>query len=103
MDIEQLLKSKYHAIHLGVFNERHLTIIDGILNKAMRQAIGFVPNYPSEGVQSLLKAAGLGLPPMRDRATQMGIENLTRVLSKDTEKGFTVHAHAHRLLFEFNY
>ena len=37
--IEQLLKSKYHATHLGVFNERQLTTIDGILNKAMRQAI----------------------------------------------------------------
>ena len=34
--IEYLLKSKYHATHLGVFNERQLTTIDGILNKAMR-------------------------------------------------------------------
>ena len=32
--IEQLLKSKYHATHLGVFIERQLTDIDGILNKA---------------------------------------------------------------------
>jgi hypothetical protein len=31
--IEQLLKSKYHATRLGVFNERQLTAIDGILNK----------------------------------------------------------------------
>ena len=30
--IEQLLKSKYHATYLGVFNERQLTTIDGILN-----------------------------------------------------------------------
>ena len=34
--IEQLLKSEYHATHLGVLNERQLTTIDGILNKAMR-------------------------------------------------------------------
>ena len=34
--IEQLLKSKYHATYLGVFNERQLTTIDGILNKAVR-------------------------------------------------------------------
>jgi hypothetical protein len=81
--IEQLLKSKYHATHLGVFNERQLTTIDGILNKAMRQAIGLLPNFPSEGVQKPLKEAGLGLPPMRDRATQMGIEHLTRVMNKD--------------------
>ena len=67
--IEKLLKSKYHATHLGLFNERQLTTIDGILNKAMRQAIGLLPNFPSKGVQRPLKEAGLGLPPMRDRAT----------------------------------
>ena len=44
--IEQLLKFKYRATHLGVFNERQLTTIDGILNKAMRQAIGLLPNFP---------------------------------------------------------
>ena len=30
--IEQLLKSKYHATHLGVFTDRQLTEIDRILN-----------------------------------------------------------------------
>ena len=34
--IEQLQKSKYHATNIGVFNERQLTTINGILNKAMR-------------------------------------------------------------------
>jgi hypothetical protein len=81
-----------------VFNKRQLTTIDEILNKAMRQAIGFLPNFPSEGVHKPLKEAGLGLPPMRDRATQMGIEHLTRVMNTDYERGLTAHAHAHRLL-----
>jgi hypothetical protein len=40
---------------------------------------------------------------MRDRATQMGIEHLTRVMNKDTERGFTAHAHVHRLLSQFNH
>jgi hypothetical protein len=71
--IEQLLKSKYHATYLGMFNERQLTTIDGILNKAMRQALGSLPNFPTEGVHRPLKKAGLGLYPMRDIATQMGI------------------------------
>jgi len=84
--IEQLLKSKYYATHLGVFNERQLTSIDRILNKAMRQAIGLLPNLPSEEVQRPLKEAGLGLFPMRDKATQMGIEHLTRVMNKDTKR-----------------
>jgi hypothetical protein len=50
-----------------------------------------------------MKEAGIGLPPMRDRATQMGIEHLTRVMNKDTERGFTAHAHVHRLLSQFNH
>ena len=45
--VEQLLKSKYHAAHLGVFNKRHLSTIDGILNKATRQTIGLLPNFPT--------------------------------------------------------
>ena len=96
--IEQLLKSKYDATHLGVFNERQLITIDGILNKAMRQAIDLLPNFSSEGVQRPLKEASLGLPPMQDRATPMEIEHLTRVVNKDSERGFTAHAHVHRLL-----
>jgi len=40
--------------------------------------------------------------PMRDRATQMEIEHLTRVINKDTERGFTAHAHVLRLLSQFN-
>jgi hypothetical protein len=86
-----------------VFNERQLTTIDGILNKAMRQAIGLLPNLPSEGVQRPLKEAGLGLPPMRDRVTRVGIEHLTHIMNKDTERGFTAHAHVHRLLSQFNH
>jgi hypothetical protein len=101
--IEQLLKSKYHATHLGVFNEGQLTTIDGIFNKAMRQAICLLPNFCSEGVQRPLKEAGLDLPPMQDRPTEMGIEHLTRVVNKDSKRGFTAHAHVHRLLSQFNH
>ncbi len=86
-----------------MFNERQLATIDGILNKALRQALGLLPNFPTEGVQRLLKEASLGLPPMTHRATQMGIEHLTRVLNKDSERGFTAHAHAHRLLSQYNH
>jgi len=103
MAIEQVLKSKYYATHLGVFNERQLTITDGILNKAMRQALGLLPNFPTEGIPRSLKEAGLGLSHMQDRTTQMGIEHLTRVMNKDTERAFTAHAHVHRLISQFNH
>jgi len=103
MAIELLLKSKCHATHLEVFNERQLTNIDGILNKAMRQALGLLPKFPTKGVQRPLKETGLGLPPMRNRDTQMVIEHLTRLMTKDTKRGFTAHAHVHRLLSHFNH
>lgn len=70
--VEQLLKSKYRAVHLGVFNDRQLTAIDGILNNAMRQVICLLPSFSTKGVQRPLKEAGLGLVPIRDRATQWG-------------------------------
>jgi hypothetical protein len=53
--VEQLLKSKYLATHLGVFDDRKLTTIDRILNKEMRLAIGLLPNFPTAGVQRPLK------------------------------------------------
>ncbi len=71
--LEQLLKSKYHATHLGVFTNRQLTEIDRILNKALRLATGILHNFPMEGVHRPTKEMGLGLPSIRDRATQMGI------------------------------
>ena len=40
---------------------------------------------------------------MRDKATQMGIEHLTRVMNKYTKRGFTAHAHVHRLLSQVNH
>ena len=41
--IEQLLKSKYHATHLGIFMDKQLETIDKILNKAARNALGVTP------------------------------------------------------------
>jgi len=60
--VEQLLKPKHHATHLGVLNDRQLTTIDGILNNVKRKAIGLLPNFPMEEVQRPLKEMGLGLP-----------------------------------------
>ncbi len=51
LTIEQLLKSKYYATHLGVFTDRQLTEIDRILNKALRLTTGILHNFPTEGVQ----------------------------------------------------
>jgi hypothetical protein len=101
--IEQLLKSKDHATHIEVFNHQQLTEIDGILNRAMRQATGLLSNFPTEGVQRPPKEMGLGLPSAKDRATQMGIERLINTMNKDTERGFLAHAHTLHILTQFNH
>jgi len=41
--IDQLLKFKYHATHLGIFTDTQLSTIDKILNKAARNALGLTP------------------------------------------------------------
>ena len=101
--IEQLLKSKYHATHLGVFNDRQQTEIDGILNRARRQAADLLSKFPTEGVYKPPKEMGLGLSSIRDRATQMGIEPLFCNLNKDIERGYLAHSHALRILTHFNH
>jgi hypothetical protein len=101
--IEQLLKSKYHATHIGISNNRHLTEINGILNRALRQATGLLSSFPTEGVQRSLKEMGLILPSARDRATQMGIEHLINTMNKNTERGFLANSHTLRILTQFNH
>jgi len=101
--IEQLLTSKYHATHLGVFNERQLTEIDGILKRALRQATGLLSNFRSEGVQRPHKEMGLDLPSIRDRAIQMGIEHLICNMNKNTEREYLAHSNALRILTQFNH
>jgi len=46
---------------------------------------------------------GLGLPSVRDRATQMGIEHLINTINKDTERGFLDHSHTLHILTQFNH
>ena len=45
--IDQLLKSKYHATHLGIFTDTQLSTIDKLLNKAARNAPGLTHSFPT--------------------------------------------------------
>ena len=40
---------------------------------------------------------GLGYAPMKDRATQMGIEHITDILNKPTKRGHIAYAHTTRV------
>jgi hypothetical protein len=48
--IDQLLKSKYHATHLGIFTDTQLSTIDKILNRAARNALSLTPSFPTEAI-----------------------------------------------------
>jgi hypothetical protein len=57
--IDQLLKSKYHATHLGIFTDTQPSTIDKILNKAARNALGLTPSFPMEAIRLPTKEMGL--------------------------------------------
>jgi hypothetical protein len=84
--IDQLLRSKYHATHLGIFAASQLDIIDKILNIAERNAMGLTPNFPIEAIHRLAKEMGLGYAPLKDKETQMRIEHIMDILNKPTDR-----------------
>jgi len=95
--IDQLLKSKYHATHLGIFTDTQLNTIYKILNKAARNALGLTPNFPTEAIHRPTKEMGLGYAPLRNKATQMEIEHLMDILNKPTDRGYLAYAHTSRV------
>ena len=97
MVIEQLLKSKYHAPHLGVFMDKQLEHVDKILNKAAINALGLAPSFPTDAIHRPTKEMGLAYAPMKDRATQMGIEHITEIINKPMDRGYIAYAHTTRV------
>jgi hypothetical protein len=93
--IGQLLKSKYHATHLGIFTDTQLSIIDKILNKAARNALGLTPSFPTKAIHRPKKEMGLGYAPLRNKATQIGIEHLIDIPNKPTDIGYLAYVHTH--------
>jgi hypothetical protein len=95
--IEQLLKSNYHATHLGIFTDKQLETIDKILNKAARNALGLTPSFPTEAIHIPTKEMGLGYAPMKDRASRMGIKHITEIINKPTNREYIAYAHTTRV------
>ena len=56
-----------------------------------------------EGVQRPPKEMGLGLPSVRDRAIQMGIEHPINTMNKDTEQGYLAHSNTLRIPTQFKH
>ena len=82
--IGQLLKSNYHASHLSIFTNKQLETIDKLLNKPARNALSLTQSSPTEAMHRHTTEMGLGYAPTRVRATQMGIEHITKIPNKFT-------------------
>jgi hypothetical protein len=95
--LDHILKSKYHATHLGIFTDTQLHTIAKILNKAARNALGYTPSFRTEAMHRPTKEMGLGYDPLNDKSTQMGIEHLMETLIKPTYRGFLAYAHTTRV------
>ena len=91
--IDKLLKSKYHATHLGIFTVSQLNTIDKILSKASRNALGLTPNFPTEAIHKPMKEMGLGYAQLKNKATPMGIEHPMDILNKPTDRGYLAYAY----------
>ncbi len=69
----------------------------------MRQAIGLLSNLSTEEIQRPLKELGLGLPSVKGKAIQMGVEHRILTMNKYTERGYLAYAHVLRLLTQFGH
>ncbi len=63
--IDQLIKFKYHATHLGILTDIQLEMIEKILNKAGRNDLGLLPSFHTEAINKPTKHMGLGYAPMK--------------------------------------
>jgi hypothetical protein len=77
--------------------------MDKILNKATRNALGLIPSFPIETIHRPTKEMGLGYVPLRNKATQMGIEQPMDILNKPTDRGYLAYAHTHRVATSYQH
>ncbi len=62
-----------------------------------RNVLGLIPSFPTEEIHKPTKEMGLGYAVMKDRVTQIGIEHITYIINKPTDKGYIAHAHTTRI------
>jgi hypothetical protein len=87
--IDQLLKSKDHAFHLGISTDKQLETIDILLSKSARNILGPIPNFSTEAIHRPIEEMGMKYSPRIDRAAQVGQERITEALKRPTDRGKT--------------
>ena len=85
--IDQLLKSKYHATQTGLFTDIQLQTIYKLLNKVARNTLVLISSFQMEVIHRKTTEMGLGYAPIKERATQIGIEHVTEIFNKPTDRG----------------
>ncbi len=60
--------------------------------------MGLIPSFPTEEINRPTKEMGLGYAPLRNKATQMGIEHLMDIINKPpTDRDYLAYAHTSRV------
>ena len=59
--------------------------------------MGLTLSFPSEAIHQPTKEMGLGYAPLKDKATQIGIEHFMGIFNKSTERGYLAYAHTYRV------
>ena len=73
------------------------------MQKAARYALSLTPSVPTEAIHRPTKEMSLGYAPLKDKATQVGIEHLMEILNKPTDRGFLAYAHTTRVVTTYQH
>ena len=84
--IDRLLLAKYHAMHLGIFTEQQLTVIDSMINSAVRKAKGLTPSFPTQAMHAGRDTMGIGRPSVKERAAYLATKHLVAMIQTSLPK-----------------
>ena len=99
--VDQLLKSKYHAIHLGILSKQHLLAVDRCINAATRKAQGLTPSHPTEGIYAKAEDFGLDRHSIAERIIQLGAAHLNKSMNRPTDRGLISYKHVHHITAKY--
>ena len=91
--VEQLLKSKFHAVHLGILPDLLMKQIDQLLNAATRAAHRLTPSHPTECIYAPLEGFGLNRQSITDKSLQQGTKHLCKMLNRPGDRGTIAYQH----------
>ena len=101
--IDRLLLAKYHAMHLGIFTEQQLTVIDSMINSAVRKAKGLTPSFPTQAMHAGRDTMGIGRPSVKERAAYLATKHLVAMMNKPTQRGQWIYNHVNALIKQFGH